>query len=135
MSKIKTYLQDLSTDKLLRLVEEMKKSTHGDKSPLRQIVNDVWGADTGIFVLRVNEMLWPMTEILSQRLVEETTNRPTGKRNLKDEKIRQFAPKMYKAIDKLINCDHQEHLVVRLNDPESAAVESMKKILASIEKY
>lgn len=131
MLNAKTHLQELSTDKILQLVEEMKKPSHSIKSPLREVINAIWKDDVGIFVLRVQELLWPMLEILAER----TEDKPKGKKTLKDEKIRQLAPKMYKAIDQLINCDHQEHLIVRLNDPETEAVESMKKILVSIEKY
>jgi len=131
MKVAKTYLQELSTDKILQIVEEMKKPSHSIKSPLRKVINEIFGENTGIFVLRIQELLWPILEILAER----TEDLPKGKKTLKDEKIRQLAPKMYKAIDKLINCDHQEHLIVRLNDPETEAVESMKKILVSIEKY
>lgn len=131
MIKAKTYLQELSTDRILQLIEEMKKPSHSLKSPLREVVSNIWKDDVGIFVLRIQELLWPMLEILAER----TDDKPKGKKTLKDEKIRQLAPKMYKAIDKLINCEHQEHLIVRLNDPETEAVESMKKILTSIKKY
>ena len=131
MIKAKTYLQELSTDRILQLIEEMKKPSHSFKSPLREVVSNIWKDDVGIFVLRIQELLWPMLEILAER----TDDKPKGKKTLKDEKIRQLAPKMYKAIDKLINCEHQEHLIVRLNDPETEAVETMKKILNSINKY
>lgn len=131
MLNAKSYLQQLSTDKILQLVEEMKKPSHSIRSPLRNVINTIWKDDVGIFVLRIQELLWPMLEILAER----TEDKPTSKKTLKDEKIRQLAPKMYKAIDKLINCDHQEHLITRLNNPETEAVESMKKILVSIEKY
>lgn len=133
MINAKTHLQTLSTDKILQLVEEMKKPSHSIKSPLREIINAIWKDEEAIFVLRVQELLWPMLEILVER-VNEVKPVTTSKKKLKDEKILQLAPKMYKAIDKLINCNHQEHLITRLNDPETEAVELMKDILAIIKK-
>ena len=129
--KAKEYLQQLSTDILLQYVEEMKKSSHSEKSPLRKVVNKIWKDDVGIYMLRVQELLWPLLDILSERIEDK----PTSRKTLKDEKIRQLAPKMYKAIDKLINCDHQEHLITRLNDSETEAVLVMKRLLEQIQKY
>jgi hypothetical protein len=126
----KKYLEKLSTDKLLQLVEEMKKPSHSIVSPLRKVVRDIWPGES-IFVLRVTELVWPMLEILAERSGEE----PKGKRDLKKEKIKQLAPKMHKAIDKLINCDHYEHFATRLNDQEMEAIDTMKKILVSVEKH
>lgn len=100
MSKAKTYLQQFSTDKLVQLVEHMKKATHSDKSPLRKVVNDIF-PEPGIFVLRVNELLWPILEILAERVSENKTKGKIAAR-LNDQEMDAYnsMKKIHESINK-----------------------------------
>lgn len=67
LSKSEQYLKGLSDQELSTLVEELEKVTHEDSSPLRKVINDLYGENVGVFVLRVNELIYPLLKEVHSR--------------------------------------------------------------------
>jgi hypothetical protein len=61
------YFKALSDQELSTLVDELEKITYEESSPLRKVVNDLHGKDVGIFVLRVNELIYPLLKEVHSR--------------------------------------------------------------------
>jgi len=61
------YLKGLSDQELSTLVEELEKVTYDDSSPLRKVIKDLYGDVPGIFVLRVNELIYPLLKEVHSR--------------------------------------------------------------------
>jgi hypothetical protein len=67
LNKSEQYLKGLSDQELSTLVEELEKVVHEDSSPLRKVINDLYGENVGIFVLRVNELIYPLLKEVHSR--------------------------------------------------------------------
>lgn len=61
------YLKGLSDQELSTLVEELEKVAHEESSPLRKTINDLYGENVGVFVLRVNELIYPLLKEVHSR--------------------------------------------------------------------
>lgn len=61
------YFKGLTDQELSTLVEEIEKLAYDDSSPLRKTINDLYGEDVGIFVLRVNELIYPLLKEVHSR--------------------------------------------------------------------
>lgn len=72
LNKSEQYLKGLSDQELSTLVEELEKVAHEDSSPLRKAINDLYGENVGVFVLRVNEIIYPLLKEVHSRWVNNT---------------------------------------------------------------
>lgn len=59
-------LQKLSDEQLMSLVEDFKKPSIPEDSLVREIVKEHFG-EINILVLQMNQLLWPLIEVISER--------------------------------------------------------------------
>lgn len=64
---IKNCLERLSDDELNGIINELGQPTHDLDSPLRKLVNTVYGEDVGIFMLRIVELTYPLLKETQKR--------------------------------------------------------------------
>ena len=62
-----TYLATKSDEELLEYVEELKKTTLEDNSPLRLLIKHLYGDDR-FFILRYMELYPPLLMVISERM-------------------------------------------------------------------
>ena len=64
--KVNNILKNLSDDKLLVLVEEIKNPVFPEDALIRKVILDAFG-EINILALQINELLWPLLEVISER--------------------------------------------------------------------
>jgi hypothetical protein len=64
---IKNCLERLSDDELNGIINELGQPTHDLDSPLRKLVNTIYGEDVGIFMLRIVELTYPLLKETQKR--------------------------------------------------------------------
>jgi hypothetical protein len=67
LSKTDQYLKGLSDQELSILVEELEKVALEESSPIRKVINELYGEDVGVFILRVNELIYPLLKEVHSR--------------------------------------------------------------------
>ncbi len=69
--KTDEYLKGLSDQELTELVNELHKAAFEDTSAIRKAINALHGDNVGIFVLRVNELIYPLLKEVNSRWVSK----------------------------------------------------------------
>ncbi len=65
----KKYLEKLR-DKDLRIIcEEMQQPTYPDDSLVRKVIQDVYGKQEPIFVLQLQNLMWPLLQVTMERMI------------------------------------------------------------------
>jgi hypothetical protein len=64
---IKNCLERLSDDELNGIINELGQPTYDLDSPLRKLVNTIYGEDVGIFMLRIVELTYPLLKETQKR--------------------------------------------------------------------
>ena len=64
---IKENLESLSDKELLQLINEIKLTVIPENALVRKILLDSFG-EINILVLQIQQLLWPLLEIISERL-------------------------------------------------------------------
>jgi hypothetical protein len=73
--KTDEYLKGLSDQELTELVNDLEQSAFEETAPMRKAINALHGDNVGIFVLRVNELIYPLIkEVHSRWRSKLTTN-------------------------------------------------------------
>ena len=75
MKTFDVLLSKLSDIELDTLINEMKKSSIPEDAICRRIIAEAYGDEVGIFILRVNELLWPLVLELQIRFKERVSGR------------------------------------------------------------
>jgi len=70
MTNAKDVISKLTNDELLILVEEFKQITIPEESLTRKVVLEVFGK-IDILVLQMNQLIWPILEVVTERLKEK----------------------------------------------------------------
>jgi hypothetical protein len=60
-------IQKLSDKELKQLIEEYKSSNIPEDALIRKVVLEIFG-EINIFVLQMNELLWPILDTVSERM-------------------------------------------------------------------
>lgn len=66
MNKAEQYLKNLNDEELTGLVAELERAVFNEGSSLRKAVNEIF-PEVGIFVLRVNELIYPLLKEVTER--------------------------------------------------------------------
>ena len=67
LTKTDEYLKGLSDQELTELVNDLEKSALEETAPMRKAINALHGEDVGIFVLRVQELIYPLLKEVYSR--------------------------------------------------------------------
>lgn len=58
--KTDEYLKGLSDQELTELVNDLEKTAFEETTPMRKAINTLHGDNVGVFVGRVNELIYPL---------------------------------------------------------------------------
>jgi hypothetical protein len=64
---IEDCIKRLSDNELNEIIDELSKPLHELDSPLRKLVNTIYGENVGLFVLRLTELIYPLLKETQKR--------------------------------------------------------------------
>lgn len=64
---IEDCIKRLSDDELNEIIDELSKPVHELDSPLRSLINTIYGANVGVYLLRVTELIYPLLKETQKR--------------------------------------------------------------------
>jgi hypothetical protein len=67
LTKTGEYLKGLSDQELTELVNDLENTAFEETAPMRKAINALHGEDVGIFVLRVQELIYPLLKEVHSR--------------------------------------------------------------------
>lgn len=67
LNKSEQYFKGLSDQELSSLVKELEKVSHEDSSPIRKAINELYGDNVGVYILRVSEFVYPLLKEVHSR--------------------------------------------------------------------
>jgi hypothetical protein len=71
LTKTDEYLKGLSDQELTQLVNDLEGAAFEETAPMRKAINALHGDNHGIFVLRVNELIYPLLKEVNSRWVSK----------------------------------------------------------------